>query len=258
MESKNWGIFTKYDAPNKELNKWRDPRCLKCNRILNPWICWSEGNTFGFCTKCYKVFVVESTWELSPTAPVKAEIDEMVSQTIAEVQTEELEISIEELIGMHELIPIDKENYCKLLVAKAQLKTKNSSESILLQHLIWTLILNSSHIDAQQVREYINFIVYNRLSLDKRELWLAYQLDVVKKFYGDNVLEKTVIDEIYKIWMQKKKMHQPPKFDIDIELFILHYKCSYINYDIGFILFCNKIKKSYSFSMELNSFLISL
>ncbi len=244
--SKRWGIYSGYNPHTNPLNKWVEPICKQCKSDLKPWIDWVSHGSIGYCEKCNEFSIVKSKWIPSPHVHSKTEIGELVAHHIKKIQTDQLAITTKDLWNYHENIPLDSTQIAQLIPINKRLQKLDTAESKLIQHLIWSLLLNSKRLNGDLVNQYIKFVFdypHYLTMYSTYEIWIGDQIDVAKR------LEKEYKDEIlasvYEIWNKNKAKFSEHDFKMRIGLYIPLDDGFQTNYDKTFSDFLKRIRRRF-------------
>jgi len=241
---KTWGIYKGFIPHTNPLNKWKEPKCKWCNEDLAPWIDWVSHGSVGYCKKCNDIYVVKSEWKPSPHVHSKSEIGELISHKVKRVIVAKSLINISQLWEWHEKIKLDAISLDKLILQKEKIANNKDEQTILIEHLYWSLIFNSDFNDKKLVYDYIDFVFknphYYEIFGDYR-LWIGHEIDIIER------LEKTfkceMIEQIYEIWKIYKLDFSINNFKLRIGFYVPKNDNCLNKYEEDFINFARKIRR---------------
>ena len=241
---KTWGIYKGVNPNTNPLNKWIVPKCKWCNENLIPWIDWVSHGSVGYCKTCNDFYVVKSKWKPTPNVHLRAEIEELVTHKIKKIHINKLLINTLQLWEWHEKTNIDALTLKKIILQKKKIANSKNQQLILIEHLYWSLILNSDFTDKKLAYEYIDFVFKNPhyyKIFNEYELWIGHEIDIIER------LEKTfkceMTEQIYEIWNNNKLDFSTTNFKLKIGFYVPKNDDCLMKYEDEFINFARKIRR---------------
>ncbi len=193
-----WGI---YRGPNTDsIRKWQSPKCSKCNCSLTPWIAWWNYGCVGYCVDCNFFFIVKSHLRDADGVPLKAEVCQLERHEVVALDCRIFHAELnKKLWQLHENVHTSESCARDAYHLFCQVQDLND-QSVLLCHVIWSLILNSAQMSMEHVKEYLSFVLNHPhgMKVDGYYVWVGHEYDIAKaidKSFGLDI--NSVIDQLY-------------------------------------------------------------
>ncbi|MCH2235995.1 MAG: hypothetical protein MK078_17275 [Crocinitomicaceae bacterium] len=125
-----------------------------------------------------------------------------------------------------------------------QLKEKQTDESLVFQHLIWSLIFNASQTKTGLINKYIHFVYEHPHYLkvfDKYDVWIGHEYDIANHI--EKIFASEMITTIHEIWCEYKENYKTFHFQSRIGFYVPRNFKTFSNYSMEFIEFCAQIKR---------------
>ena len=196
----SWGIYRGYVPYSNPLQRWHEPECDHCSKILQPWIDWHSHGCIGYCTGCNDFKIVKSCWEPVPEIHPRAELERLVSHSVESLGLSSVGFDDSaQLWRLHKLVPLDQETAYS--VDQARRRHRGGEEAlVVLEHMYWSLIWNSDGDFPELVQEYLEFTFEHPHCVRFRscDVWVGHELNLVEAL--EERYPNEIVDKLFEIY----------------------------------------------------------